>query len=244
MIVINSHLHRPSFNLAAEEYIFSRQAEDVLFLYVNDSSVILGSNQVTVNEVDIAFCTDNRISVRRRMSGGGAVYHDAGNLNYSFISTIREGKPVLSSDFLVPVVDVLNSMNIPVEIGKRKDLWLPGGYKVSGTASHISRNRQLHHGTLLYDANLEQLQHSLTVKEKDNNLKGTASVPSVVKNIRTFLEEQTGMAPDKKEFFELCVKQFSTYYGTSVSLLTQTEVAEILAIENQKYTQHEWNFRK
>ena len=135
-------------------------------------------------------------------------------------------------------------MNIPVEIGKRKDLWLPGGYKVSGTASHISKNRQLHHGTLLYDANIEQLQKTLTVKEKDNSLKGTASVPSVVKNIRTFLEEQTGMAPDKKEFFEMCVKQFSTYYGTSVSLLTQTEVAEILAIENQKYTQREWNFRK
>ena len=244
MLVIYSHLHRPSFNLAAEEYIFSRQAEDVLFLYVNDSSVILGSNQVLVNEVDVTFCNDNRISVLRRVSGGGAVYHDAGNLNYSFISTIREGKPVLSADFLVPVVDVLKSMDIPVEIGKRKDLWLFGGYKVSGTASHISKNRQLHHGTLLYDANIEQLQKSLTVKEKDNNLKGTASVPSVVKNIRAFLEEQTGMAPDKKEFFELCVKQFSTYYGTSVSLLTQTEVAEILAIENQKYTQHEWNFRK
>ena len=244
MLVIYSHLHRPSFNLAAEEYIFSRQAEDVLFLYVNDSSVILGSNQVLVNEVDVTFCNDNRISVLRRVSGGGAVYHDAGNLNYSFISTIREGKPVLSADFLVPVVDVLKSMDIPVEIGKRKDLWLFGGYKVSGTASHISKNRQLHHGTLLYDANIEQLQKSLTVKEKDNNLKGTASVPSVVKNIRAFLEEQTGMAPDKKEFFELCVKQFSTYYGTSVSSLTQTEVAEILAIENQKYTQHEWNFRK
>lgn len=244
MIVIYSHLNRSSFNLAAEEYIFSRRSEDVLFLYVNDSSVVLGSNQVTVNEVDIAFCTDNSISVRRRMSGGGAVYHDAGNLNYSFISNVKEGKLVLSSDFLVPVVDVLKSMNILVEIGKRKDLWLPGGYKVSGTASHISKNRQLHHGTLLYDANIEQLQKSLTVKEKDNSLKGTASVPSVVKNIRAFLEEQTGMAPDKKEFFEICVKQFSIYYGTSVSSLTQTEVAEILAIENQKYTQHEWNFRK
>ena len=244
MLVIYSHLHRPSFNLAAEEYIFSRQAEDVLFLYVNDSSVILGSNQVLVNEVDVTFCNDNRISVLRRVSGGGAVYHDTGNLNYSFISTIREGKPVLSADFLVPVVDVLKSMDIPVEIGKRKDLWLPGGYKVSGTASHISKNRQLHHGTLLYDANLEQLQKSLTVKEKDNDLKGTASVPSVVKNIRTFLEEQTGVAPDNHDFFEMCIRRFSTYYGTSVSSLTQTEVAEILAIENQKYTQHEWNFKK
>lgn len=244
MLVIYSHLHRPSFNLAAEEYIFSRQAEDVLFLYVNDSSVILGSNQVLVNEVNVTFCNDNRISVLRRVSGGGAVYHDKGNLNYSFISTIREGKPVLSSDFLLPVVDVLKSMDIPVEIGKRKDLWLPGGYKVSGTASHISRNRQLHHGTLLYDANLEQLQHSLTVKEKDNNLKGTASVPSVVKNIRTFLEEQTGEAPGKHDFFDMCIKNFSEYYGTSVQSLAQADVSEIISLENHKYTQSEWNLRK
>jgi len=244
MIVINSHLHRSSFNLAAEEYIFSRRSEDVLFLYVNDSSVVLGSNQVTVNEVDIAFCTDNSIAVRRRMSGGGAVYHDAGNLNYSFISNVKEGKPVLSSDFLVPVVDVLKSMNIPVEIGKRKDLWLPGGYKVSGTASHISGNRQLHHGTLLYDANIEQLQKSLTVKEKDNSLKGTASVPSVVKNIRTFLEEQTGEAPGKHDFFDMCIKNFSEYYGTSVQSLAQADVSEIISLENHKYTQSEWNLRK
>ncbi len=244
MIVIHSHLNSPSFHLAAEEYIFSQRTEDVLLFYVNDSSVILGSNQVTVNEANISFCAENNIPILRRMSGGGAVYHDHGNLNYSFISNVKEGKPVLSADFLVPVVDVLKSMNIPVEIGKRKDLWLPGGYKVSGTASHVSKNRQLHHGTLLYDTNLDHLQQSLTVIVKDYSLKGIASVPSVVKNIRTFIVEHTGASPDSHVFFDVFVNKFAVYYQTPVLSFTQTEMSAVRHIEAQKYTQNDWIFKK
>jgi len=189
MTIIHSHSNSSSFNLAAEEYLFSERQDDILFLYVNEPSVIIGSNQVIRNEVNLNFCAENNIRVVRRMSGGGAVYHDLGNLNYCFITNKTEGKSLLSADFLLPVVETLKLLNVPVEIGKRKDLWLQGGFKVSGTASHVSKNRELHHGTLLYDTDLDKLQKSLTVEDKDESLKGIVSVPSVVKNLKNSLQE-------------------------------------------------------
>jgi len=92
MTIIHSHSNSSSFNLAAEEYLFSERQDDILFLYVNEPSVIIGSNQVIRNEVNLNFCAENNIRVVRRMSGGGAVYHDLGNLNYCFITNKTEGK--------------------------------------------------------------------------------------------------------------------------------------------------------
>jgi lipoate-protein ligase A len=147
MTIIHSNSKSPFFNLAAEEFLFTKKEEDVLFLYVNEPSVIIGSNQAIRNEVNIPFCNDNNIAIVRRLSGGGTVYHDFGNLNYCFITQRTSQKSALSADFLLPVVEVLHAMGIPVKIGVRKDLWLPGGFKVSGTASHINKNKELHHGT-------------------------------------------------------------------------------------------------
>ena len=203
----------PSFNLAAEEFLFSALEGDFVFLYVNKPSVIIGSNQAAENEVDISFCTDNGIRIFRRLSGGGAVYHDEGNLNYCFIHE-KTATP-LSADFLKPIVTVLASLNIPVETGKRKDLWL-NGYKISGTASHVSRNRELHHGTLLYDTNLTKLHRALNPPQRDVIRKATASVPSPVRNIRTFIEQKNGIAPDQSVFFEKFTRTLLNFYGVAV----------------------------
>jgi Lipoate-protein ligase A len=208
MNIVVSPSTTPAFNLAAEEYLFSKIGEDYLLLYVNDPSVIIGSNQAVLNEVDMDFCIDNGIRVIRRMSGGGAVYHDSGNLNYCFIRDKTEAP--LSPRFLRPVVEVLLSLNIPVEIRKRKDLWLDG-YKISGTASHVSNNRELHHGTLLYDTDLEILQKALTAERKNLFKKATASVPSPVKNIRTFLGEKKGDAPERNLFFDLFIREMAFF---------------------------------
>ncbi|MFZ4726698.1 MAG: lipoate--protein ligase family protein, partial [Paludibacter sp.] len=148
MQIIHFSSTSPTFNLAAEEFLFSERQDDLLFLYVNEPSVIIGCNQAMRNEVNLEFCTENEIQIVRRMSGGGAVYHDLGNLNYCFISNKTIGKSSLNDDFLKPIVKVLVDLGVPVEIGKRKDLWLPDRYKISGTASHVSKNRELHHGTL------------------------------------------------------------------------------------------------
>lgn len=248
MIAISSPSQTPSFNLAAEEYLFKESSEDILFLYVNTEAVIIGSNQAVMNEVDIDYCIENGILIIRRMSGGGAVYHDLGNLNYTFIQNKREGISSLSADFLLPIVEVLKTLQIPVIIGKRKDLWLPGGYKISGTASHVSRGRELHHGTLLYDANLEKLQRSLTTEIKVDhplrNKKATASVPSTVKNMKTYLSEIGASTLEAQQFFEEFTTTILAYFKIdNLNSFNDNDLDEIELLRKSKYIQREWNYR-
>ena len=231
-----------SFNLAAEEYLFSTQKE-CFFVYVNEPSVIIGYNQAVVNEVDMDFCIENDIRVIRRLSGGGAVYHDLGNLNYCFISNKTDAP--LSADFLLPVVHVLQKMDIPAEIGKRKDLWLPGGHKISGTASHVSKGRELHHGTLLYESNLEHLHRALNPEKRDLVAKATASVLSPVKNIGSFLQEKGEKnVLSFDDFVSRFIDESMKYFN--VSELTSFSASDLEAIETlrqTKYSQREWNYK-
>ncbi|MDD4777662.1 MAG: lipoate--protein ligase [Fermentimonas sp.] len=231
----------PSFNLSAEEYLFSQKSKDFLYLYVNEPSVIIGSNQAVINEVDLDYCIEKDISVIRRLSGGGAVYHDMGNLNYSFIHD-KTGEP-LSAKFLNPIIETLHSLDIPAEIGKRKDIWLDG-FKISGTASHISRGRELHHGTLLYDTDLDVLQKALSSKQKNTIKKATASVPSPVINIKTFLSESNGKAPDVLGFIEMVIKRLSLIFNVEETFkLQKDDIEKIEEIRKNKYIQRVWNFK-
>jgi lipoate---protein ligase len=228
MILIHSSSHDASFNLATEEYLFSHRSGDILFLYVNDPCVVVGRNQDVLSEVDKDFCTENRIPVYKRISGGGTVYHDKGNLNYCFLSDRVPGESPLNDDFLQPVVDVLAVLQVQVLIGKRKDLWLPGGRKISGTASHVGKARILHHGTLLYDADLDTLGKCLSAKSTGIPSRGIASVPSPIKNIRSYLSENGHNAPEADSFFELIFQQLLCLYGLeSATILTPEEESVI-----------------
>lgn len=241
MNVIFSPSTIPSFNLAAEEYLFKKQGQDFLFLYVNDPSVIVGSNQVVMNEVDIDFCIENDITIIRRLSGGGAVYHDSGNFNYSFIQDGTDAP--LSAQFVQPIIETLHSMNIPVNIGKRKDIWLKGK-KISGTASHLSKGRELHHGTLLYNSDLDKLQKALTSKQKDYKRKGTPSVPSPVINIHNYLVDEKGVAFETYQFFLLLTTELLKYFeATELSTFNEIDIELIEILRKSKYIQRDWNYR-
>ena len=245
MHIIFSQFNSPTFNLAAEEFLFSERHDDLLFLYVNEPSVIIGSNQAIKNEVDSKFCEENNIQVIRRMSGGGAVYHDFGNLNFCFIYNRKKTDSSLSADFLQPIVSVLADLDIRVEIGKRKDLWLEGNYKVSGTASHIGKTRELHHGTLLYDTNLEMLEKALNPKNKDYNVKATNSVRSKVNNIKICLKEQGQLTNTAEIFFRLIVSKLLSFYDLNTFTdLSENEMKHIQKIELNKYDLKEWNYKK
>jgi len=244
MKILFSQSNSPYFNLAAEEYLFSSCKEDFLFIYVNDPSVIVGANQVIGNEVNVSFCRENNIIIARRISGGGTVFHDHGNLNYCFISNKHEEKSVLDTDFLLPVVEVLKKLNIVSEIGKRKDLWLPGGFKISGTASHISKNRILFHGTLLYDSLLDLLENALAVNKKDTSLKGIKSVSSPVKNIKNYLAENGFKVFDKETFFDLFLKQIADYFRVKIEYFNLSDIDEIKKISSNKIEREEWIYRK
>ncbi len=241
MNIIMSPYSSPSFNLAAEEFLFSKKGEDFLFFYINEPSVIIGSNQAVRNEIDPDYCIEHNIRIIRRLSGGGAVYHDKGNLNFSFIQD-STGAP-LSARFLDPIVTVLHEWGIPVEIGKRKDLWLDG-YKITGTASHVSRGRELHHGTLLYNTDLEKLQRALTPENGRPVKKATASVPSPVRNIRSYLEELQGVESNMASFFEMLSGKLLNLYGLEKMIrFKEDEILQIEELQRTKYTQRDWNYR-
>jgi len=192
----------------------------------------MGRNQDVFSEVDIDFCTSNNIPVFKRLSGGGTVYHDSGNLNFCFISNRVQGESPLNTVFLQHIVKVLADLQINAEIGIRKDLWLPGGNKVSGTASHISKKRVLHHGTLLYDADLDLLGKSLSIKIAVKNSRSIASVHSQVINIRSYLKDKNQEAPDSVSFFELIVKKLLEYYCIeSLTELSKVELAMIKPLD-------------
>ena len=245
MKIIQSISNSPIFNLAAEEFLFSEREDDLLFLYVNESSVIIGCNQAVRNEVDLEFCAQNEIRVVRRMSGGGTVFHDEGNLNYCFISNRKAYKPVLGSDFLLPIVEVLSALGIPVNIGKRKDLWLTGKYKISGTASHIGKMRELHHGTLLYDTNLDVLEKTLSSESPNSVIKAIASVRSTVMNLRTWFEEEGHLTLNATDFFDFFSQKLRKHFQLESYLtLTDFEKEKIWELAKKKYMSYEWTYKK
>lgn len=232
------------FNLAAEEHLFSECVDSVLFLYVNEPSVIIGCNQAIRNEVNLRLCAERGVKVVRRMSGGGAVYHDGGNLNFCFIHGREEGRSALGAEFLEPVVDVLVGMGFPVTVGSRKDLWLEGRYKITGTASHAGRLRELHHGTLLYDSDLETLELVLRSLEVDPSVKAIGSVRSQVTNLRRFLERQGREAPAVMDFFAEFCGLLQAKTGAVAGVLEARDVAEIERLMVERYGNDAWTLKK
>ncbi|HEY5500015.1 MAG TPA: lipoate--protein ligase family protein [Bacteroidales bacterium] len=246
MKIIFSNLQDPGFNLAAEEYLFSQRQDEMLFVYVNNPCIVIGCNQSAVLECDVSFCKDHAISIFRRMSGGGAVFHDTGNLNFCFISNRTQGNSPLGGEFLLPIIHVLKELEIEVIPGKRKDLWLPGGYKISGTASRVSSTRELHHGTLLYDTDLFNLEKSLTAKAGlSHSSKAIASVPCIVKNIKAYLEEKGQVTLSSAVFFDLILKNLLYFFQLETySTLSEDDIERIGILQKNKYELLEWTFKK
>jgi len=245
MRFILSRSTNPGFNLAAEEYLFLRQSEETLFLYRNEPCVVVGCNQSILAEADTSYCASQGIGLFRRLSGGGAVFHDLGNLNFCFITNRNPGQSPLGEAFLEPIVFALHALGIPVIIGKRKDLWLPDGFKVSGTASHVGKTKELHHGTLLYDTSLDLLHQCLTPLSTGRIKAAVASVPSPVKNIRTFLQEKGLDVLDTNTF----VQKFSTRMQSTLVDLNQTDFSTVEAdqideIADKTYLSTAWTFKK
>lgn len=248
MQIYRSKHNNPAWNLAAEEWLL-QSGQDALFLYVNDASVILGCNQAIAREVDLAYCQAHQISVCRRISGGGAVYHDAGNLNFCFVGPRDAG--VLSKDFLQPVLTILSRMGIEATIGERKDLWI-GSRKITGTASHYTKQRALQHGTLLFDSNLEQLHAALGLEiapdesvrlseqKRALSLRAVHSQPSPVVNMRAFLAENM----DTKAFFDNFARLSCEYFQCALQHFTPEQEAAITSLAEQKYQQREWIFKR
>ena len=225
----------PAFNLALEELLFKEFPEELFMLWRNRSAVIVGKNQNTLAEVDHHFAEANDIAIVRRITGGGAVYHDLGNVNYSLLVQERQPGPDSFAHFAKPVVEALQKMGINAAFSGRNDIEVDGK-KISGSAQCCFQNRTLFHGTLLFEINMELLSKVLTPRQIKLESKGVRSVRARVGNLKELLPDM-----DVEEFIEAFAKQFAEFAGTPEPVpLEWCQRAENLAEE--RYRQPEWNW--
>lgn len=231
MKLIKLNSTSPYFNLAAEEYFLKKDSESKLILWQNDNTIVIGRNQSTFTEINLARAENLKVNIVRRMSGGGAVYHDLGNLNYTFITT-NSGDDFLNFErFTRPVIDVLRDLGVNASLSGRNDL-LIDGKKFSGNAQYVHKNMLLHHGTLMFSTSVNILSEVLNVNELKIKSKGISSVKSRVTNI----SEHCDITID--DFCRLLFeKSGGDYYE-----ITDNDLKEIEQLMKEKYQTWEWNF--
>ena len=229
----------PCYNLAFEEFVLThRLTGDYLLLWQNDNTIVIGRNQNAESEINRAFVEEHGIRVVRRETGGGAVYHDLGNLNYSFITDAGENGRLEISRFTRPVVEALRSLGLQAEASGRNDI-LVNGLKVSGTAQRIHHGRILHHGTLLFDSDPSAVAGALNADPSKFQSKSAKSVRSRIGNIRDFLPQDL----DLPAFWDYLKKAFAGS-GFVRETLSPEELAQVRKLEVDKYRSWEWNFGK
>jgi lipoate-protein ligase A len=238
MLCIISPYTNPYFNLAAEEYLLKSFQEDLFLLYRNRPSIVVGKHQNTLAEINLPFVQENEILVARRISGGGTVFHDLGNLNFAFFTSGKEGELVDYKRATTPIVEALKKMGLEVRLGKRNELLLKG-LKISGTASHVFKQRVLHHGTLLFSSEMGKLSDALKSDKERFTDRAVKSVRSRVTNISDHLNESM----DVEMFQErILAHMLQNYKDASPYQLGRTDIVEIKALRDSKYSTWEWNF--
>lgn len=178
----------PYLNLAIEEYLLKNSEEEYFLLWQNEPTVVIGKNQNAFAEINLDYTKENDIHIVRRITGGGAVYHDFGNLNYSYISK-KQGSNIDFQRFSRPVIEALSDMGISAKLSGRNDI-LIDEKKISGNAQTHFGDRVLHHGTLLFDSDLDALSLALRVDKKKIETKAIKSTRSRVVNIKNFLDPE------------------------------------------------------
>lgn len=235
---IQNKCTNPYFNLALEEYVLTqKQAVSFLILWQNDNAVIIGNNQNAYEEINAEFAEKFSIKVVRRMSGGGAVYHDLGNLNYSFITDMDESNGFTINDFTRPVIAALGRMGVKAKADGRNDITV-NGRKVSGSAQRIYKNRILHHGTLLFNSDLSRLSGVLNVRPEKFISKSTKSVAGRVGNISDSLPIKITV----DEFRDRLALSFSEDVPFESYELTEEDIVAVKAIA-KKYADPNWTYR-
>lgn len=228
-------------NLALEEYLVLRSIEDILLFYINTDAVVIGKHQNPWKEVDLSSSSKikDAHTVARRLSGGGTVFQDIGNINFSFIRNKNQDF-VNFREHIEPISNALASMGIPNEISLRNDIFV-NNHKVSGNAEHVNSKmkRILHHGTLLYDSNIVKLNGSIKPKKKlDIRTHAVDSVRSPVINIREVKD-----LGSTTEFLNALIQQLHQHLDIrSIEKLLPEEVAEVSSLVNSKYSTWDWNF--
>ena len=238
MIQIETTSHDPFFNQAFEDYVFRTYREgDVLLLWRNRPAVVVGCYQNICREVHMRALLDRGIPVVRRMSGGGTVYHDLGNLNYTLISD--QTGPLDYDRCLEPVIRALNVLGVPAQKNRTCDIAVDGK-KISGSAQKIAGGRVLHHGTLLFDSDLSLLDEITTGRKNDAFCsKGTESAICTVTNLRPYLQDDCEIVTFAKRLAEQLLPP-----GSEQIRLTEPQLAEVRRLADETYHAWDWTWGK
>ena len=239
----NKGITDPRINLAIEEYVLKTMDMDkdsFLLFYINEPSIIIGKNQNTVEEIDTEYVDANGIHVVRRLSGGGAVYHDLGNLNFSFI-TKDDGESFRNfKKFTEPVIEALTEMGVKAELLGRNDI-LVDGRKISGNAQFATNGRMFSHGTLMFDTEIEGVVSALKVRKDKIESKGIKSIRSRVANISEYLKEPMTIEQFRMEILKSI---FGGEEKIQYAELTEEDWAKIHELSAERYANWDWNYGK
>lgn len=231
----------PELNLAFEEYIFNEMNpnENYFLLWQNDNGVIVGKHQNTIEEINLDYINENNIKVVRRLSGGGAVYHDMGNLNFSIIVNDNGKEPFDFKRFTRPVILALQSLGVDAKFNSRNDITVEGK-KFSGNAQYAKKGRILHHGTILFNSKLSTVENALMVRGDKIESKGIKSIKSRVTNISDYLETSCTL----DEFKKILVNFTFEEETLEKRVLSENDLKEIEKLRTEKYGTWDWNFGK
>ncbi|RSK25845.1 lipoate--protein ligase [Bacillus sp. HMF5848] len=243
LFIDNKGVTDPRINLAMEEFVLKHlnvENETYFLFYINEPSIIIGKNQNTIEEINTDYVAEQNLHVVRRLSGGGAVYHDLGNLNFSFI-TKDDGESFHNfKKFTEPVIQALHQLGVNAELSGRNDI-LAEGRKISGNAQFSTKGKMFSHGTLLFDSEMENVVKALNVKKDKIESKGIKSVRSRVANISEFLQEKVTIL----EFRQLLLEHiFGGKDNIQEYELTAEDWATIEQISKERYQNWDWNYGK
>jgi len=229
----------PAWNLAVEQYVFDSLPRDRAYfmLWQNDNAIIIGKHQNTLAEINEAYVAAHGIRVVRRLSGGGAVYHDMGNLNFTFITDAADTEQLDFKLFCLPVVRTLERLGVSARVDGRNDITI-GGRKFSGNAQYLRGGRVMHHGTIMFDSDLEVVGRALQVDPDKVHSKGVKSVRSRVTNVREHLPRDISLP----EFRAILLQNILQETPGEPWVLTEADLAAVAALREQRYAAWEWNY--
>jgi len=238
MLCIDRSETDPYFNIAAEEYFLKAFGTDIFMVWKNKRSIILGKHQNASAEINRSWAEEREIPIIRRISGGGTVFHDQGNLNYTFIFSGKQDRLVNYQKYTAPIIAFLKTLDIQANFIGKSDLKI-GDLKISGNAEHVYKSRVLHHGTLLYESNLDELEAALDAPEIELHKKYVRSNRSLVTNISDHMNKKINIDQFKDLLFLFIMDHFD---NTSKYTLSDHDKNEIYTLVKRKYCTEKWNF--